>query len=603
MPNFYYILLGTLFFFSTQAHSQIFTKITDVNNPIVTDTGPANYTGASWVDFDNDDDLDLFVNNGTLYRNDGNETFVKLNTTIGDGVALTTGNGHSWADYDNDGDLDVYISSRLSYLYRNDGNEVFTRIETGDIGNGSANRGWSCAWADYNNDGYVDLAITHPAGFVPPTNTALNNHLFLNDGSPNFGLTRVTTGPIVTGPKTAYTVGTWSDFDQDGDMDYFVGAGPANGSTQPDFLYRNLLVENGSASFERILDSPLGTDQQDGQIWNWIDYDNDGDLDAYLTNWGGNRGGIANRLYRNDGGTFTRLTTGTIVTDAQVSLSSVWGDFDNDADLDCYVANDNNQPDRYYENNGDGSFTRNTNIALVTSNSRRGASAGDYDNDGDLDMYIIGPGAGKALYRNDTDNGNSWLNVTCVGTVSNKAAIGAKVKVRATINGQAVWQMREILTQNTFNGHNSLRAHFGLGEASTVDTLKIEWPSGMVDEITDFLPNKFVTVTEGGEVTSVEDEILLTPKAFTLGQNYPNPFNPTTSIEYTLATTSDISLKVYNIRGQEIRTLLSGLQSAGTHTIAWDGRDNFGKTVAGGVYIYRIKTGSLVQSNKMVLLK
>jgi len=144
------------------------------------------------------------------------------------------------------------------------------------------------AWGDLDNDGDLDLAVTHPAGFVPGAPTT--NHLYLNNGAPNYTFTRVTTGPIVTG-LSSYTVGTWSDYDNDGDIDYFVGAGPANGTTQPDFLYRNLLKETGTATFERITDAPIATDQQDGQVWNWIDYDNDGDLDAYVTNWGGATGG------------------------------------------------------------------------------------------------------------------------------------------------------------------------------------------------------------------------------------------------------------------------------------------------------------------------
>ena len=191
-------------------------------------------------------------------------------------------------------------------------------------------------------------------------------------------------------------MGTWSDYDNDGDMDYFIGAGPANGTTQPDFLYRNLLVETGIPNnFEPITDAPIATDLQDGQIWNWIDYDNDGDLDAYVTNYGG-PSGLANRLYRNDGGSFTSITSGAIVTDVDISLGSVWGDYDNDGDLDCYVTNDL-QPGRYYSNNGDGTFTSLTN-ALTTGPAHRGATAGDYDNDGDLDIYADGPsGAPIAL--------------------------------------------------------------------------------------------------------------------------------------------------------------------------------------------------------------
>ncbi|MGH7594781.1 MAG: FG-GAP-like repeat-containing protein [bacterium] len=579
--------------------SQTFTRITDASNPIIADGGPLEYSGASWVDFDNDNDLDLFVNNDKLYRNDGNGVFVKLATTLGNGQPIIAnqiiGNGNSWADYDNDGDLDCFISSATSFLYRNDGNSIFTKITSGAIGNGSANRGWACAWADYNNDGYVDLAITHPANFV--AGGATPNHLLRNDGPPNYTFTKITTGPIVTG-LAAYTVGTWSDFDSDGDMDYFIGAGPANGTTSPDYLYRNLLKESGSANFERITSGVMATDQQDGQVWNWIDYDNDGDLDAYLTNWGGPLGGLANRLYRNDNGTFTRLTADPIVTDVGISLSSVWGDFDNDGDLDCYVANDGNQADSYYRNNGNGSFTGVTNIVIASTLTHRGATAGDYDNDGDLDLLAVGPAAALALYRNDTPSGNHWLGLSCIGTTSNRTAISTKLRVKATINGHAIWQLREISAQNTFNGHNSLRQHFGLGNATMIDSLKIEWPSGLVEIQTNIAADQFLTMTEG--IVSVVDDTDAPTSltAFALHQNYPNPFNPSTIIGFSLPRATVVELIVFDLAGREVMKLASGFKSAGKHELAFEARH-----LSSGVYVYRLRTGDFVQSQKMILLR
>jgi len=522
--------------------SQTFTRITATSNPIIADGGPLEYSGASWVDFDNDNDLDLFVNNDKLYRNDGNSVFVKLATNLGNGQPIVAnqiiGNGNSWADYDNDGDLDCFISSATSFLYRNDGNAVFTKITSGAIGNGSANRGWACAWADYNNAGYVDLAITHPANFV--AGGATPNHLLRNDGPPNYTFTKITAGPIVTG-LAAYTVGTWSDFDADGDMDYFIGAGPATGATSPDYLYRNLLKETGSANFERITSGMIATDQQDGQVWNWIDYDNDGDLDAYLTNWGGPLGGLANRLYRNDNGTFTRVANDPIVTDMGISLSSVWG---------------------------------------------------DYDNDGDLDLLAVGPTTALALYRNDTPGGNHWFGLTCIGTTSNRAAIGTKVRVKATINGNAVWQLREVSAQNAFNGHNSLRQHFGLGNATVIDSLKIEWPSGKVDRLTNVAVDQFLTVTEG-MISAVDDtEASALPTAFALQQNYPNPFspngafgNPDTHIAFALPVASRVTLTVFEVNGRIVAELQRDqLNLAGHHEI------NFApQGLTSGIYFYELK--------------
>jgi hypothetical protein len=476
---------------SLPAQSQTFFKVPSAGNPILTDPS-SGYSGAAWIDMNGDGNLDLFVNNSFLYRGDGSGGFTKVPTAIGSGIAPTLGNGVTWGDYDNDGDLDAYIASRNSALYANDGSGSFTLVTAGEIGLTLANRGWSPAWGDFNADGNLDLAITHPAGFIP--GAPLTNHLFVNDGPPGYSFTRVTTGPIVTG-LDSYTVGSWSDFDGDGDLDYFIGAGPANGTLQPDYLYRNRLVETGTADFVPIVDAPIATEPQDGQLWNWVDHDNDGDLDAYLTNWSGGIGGLENRLYRNDGGTFSKITTGAIVTDSDSSLSSVWGDYDNDGDLDCFVANDQAQQDRYYSNNGDGTFTSLTNT-LTEIVTHRGASAGDYDNDGDLDLFVDGPGlGGRSLFRNDTANGNHWLKLSLVGVDSNTSGIGAKVRATARIGGTEVTQLREVSAQNTFNGHNSLVVHFGLGDATIVDGVVVEWPSGHVQTLWGVAPDRSLAVT------------------------------------------------------------------------------------------------------------
>ncbi len=591
--------------------AQTFTEVTNNTNPVVTASGPGGYSGASWIDYDNDDDIDLFINNSSLFRNDGpdgngEQLFTRITSSnIGLGIPINTGNGNTWADYDNDGYIDCFISSSPSFLYRNNGDGTFTLFNQGDIGEGSANRGWASAWADYNNDGYVDLAITHPAGFVGFP--ALKNHLFLNDGPPNHTFTRITNSPISSGPNAPYTVGTWSDFDQDGDQDYFIGSGPANGSTAPDFLFRNLLSETGVAEFERITQGVIATDAQDGQVWNWIDYDNDGDLDAYLTNWTG----ATNRLYRNDNGTFTRINGIPMVTDPGSSLSSVWGDFDNDGDVDVYVANDSGVNDRYYQNNGDGTFTAITGIPITASLTHRGASAGDYDNDGDLDLIAVGPGAALKLYRNDTDNGNNWININCIGLISNRSAIGVKVRAKAVINGNPVWQIREIQAQNNFNGQNDLRVHFGFGDATTIDSIRIEWPSRHLNILTNVSTNQFLTVMEDSTTTGIEDSPLgNVPKGFSLAQNYPNPFNPETTIEYTIPTTSTVTLKVYNQLGQLVNILVDTNQSAGTKAVQWNGNNFSGTPVSSGIYIYKLQaipnsatSQRFLETRKMLLLK
>ncbi len=591
----------------TPATAQTFVLVTDPQNPIVTDQGHAapHYFGSSWIDFDGDGDQDLFVAQDQLYENLGGGNFERLTDTgIGSGQVTSPGfsmAGNSWVDFDNDGDLDALLSGERSFLYENDGSNNFSPILTGVIGMGAAHRGWACAWADYNNDGALDLAITHPAGFIPG-GAATENHLLLSDGPPNYTFTEVAGNPIVTG-LDSYTVGSWSDYDDDGDMDYFVGSGPA-GSQQPDNLYRNLLAETGSPDFERITDAPIGTEQQDGQLWNWIDYDNDGDLDGFLTNWSGGVGGLENRLYRQDaGGVFTAIQSGAIVTDGDISLSSTWGDFDNDGDLDCFVSNDGNQLDRYYQNQGDGTFTRIDATPLATTpGAHRSSSAADYDDDGDLDLFVNGALSLRALYRNDTDNGNGFLNLTLRGTDSNWSAIGAKVRVKATLFGQTVWQMREVSSQNAFNAHNSLRQHFGLGDAVAVDSLVVEWPSGNVDVMVGVEANQFLTLFEGGN-TGLATELAPVPARAHLS-NFPNPFNPHTMLRYELGQAAVVSVLIYDTGGHLVRTLVDAQATdAGAHEVAWNGRGDAGREQPSGVYHATLRSSAGSSQRRLVLVR
>lgn len=594
------LFLAAEILFVINIYAQSFTQVTDITNPIVTASAPAGYVGISWIDYDNDNNLDLFINNNILFKNTGGGSFTKISTDIGSGQILGTGNaGNSWADFDNDGDLDVYICSSTSFLYRNDGGNIFTKITTGEIGNGSANRGWACAWGDYDSDGFVDLVITHPAGFVGLP--ALNNNLLKNDRTGNF--TRITSTDV-TKEFQPFTVASWSDYDNDNDLDLFIGTGPANGVSATDFIFQNELAETGNANLKKINSGPLATTLRDGQVWNWIDYDNDGDLDVYITNWGGAHfpAGLPNDLYRNDGGTFAKITNQTIALDRKVSLASIWEDFDNDGDLDCYVANDVNGLDSYYRNAGNGTFGSIVNLSILSSQSKRSASAGDYDNDGRVDLVTIGPSS-ISLFHNDTENSNNWISFSLEGKVSNRSAIGAKIRVKANIGGNSYWQMREISAQNSFNSQNDLRAHFGLGDAAQIDTLKVEWPSGQVDLASNISANSFYKFVEGEGIASTTDigEVSdYIPSGYSLEQNYPNPFNPTTIITYTIPDASGafVSLKIYDILGNEIADLINEQKPEGRYQINFDA-----KNLSSGIYYYQLIAGNFVQTKKLLLLR
>ena len=494
----YFTLMEILLFLPGSA--QTFQIVNDPANAItlpVNWTSSQSYVGAAWIDFDGDHDLDLAMGRNELYRNDGGGIFTKIITGSFGSSALSQGeSGMTWADYDNDGDLDVYLVGLRSDLYQNNQGQ-FTRVSSGTIGQGSIYNAWAASWGDYDNDGFVDLVLAAPFAF---NNITTSNLLFHNNGDGSFS--RIDTGAVVS-QHAPFTVPSWFDYDQDGDIDLFIASGPANGTIAQDYFYRNLLTETGSAVFEPMTDN-FAVESRDGQNINWIDYDNDGDLDMYATNYVGNTGGFRNSFYRNDGGSFSRITTGAIATDADVSLGNIWEDFDNDGYIDCFITNQAGRPNRFYHNNGDGTFTRLNNTGLSDDvNIHVGSSAGDYDLDGDLDLFVWStPGASRRLFRNELNNGNHWADFELVGTVSNRASIGATIRIKAVIGGTSVWQTRILSAQNSFMGQTGLFPHFGLGSTTTIDSVVVTWPSGTVKILTAIPADQFIVLTESTDSTA-----------------------------------------------------------------------------------------------------
>lgn len=475
-----------------------FTKIT--TGPVATDPDYSN-TG-NWVDYDNDGDLDLFVAKGgvdwngplrrnALYRNDGNGTF----TTITNGpVVLDVEESimSVWGDYNNDGHLDLFVanlglgfdgSGFRNSFYRNTGDGTFTKITTGPIPNDGGVH-LAGAWGDYDNDGHLDLVVGNYNG---------QRLVYHNNGDETF--TRITQGPLVT-DVTAIQAISAADYDNDGDLDFFF----AN-SAYPPGPGRNSLYRNeGRGTFTRITTGHPVTESAINSSGLWGDYDNDGDLDLFVCNFEGR-----NFLYQNNGdGTFVKISSGAIVADAGQHGYAAWGDYDNDGFLDLFVTlgQVNGENNRLYHNNGDGTFTRITTGVIVTDGGHSmGGDWGDYDNDGFLDLFVANTlEENNFLYHND-GNTNRWLKVKLVGTVSNRAAIGAKVRVQASLGGTARRQLREISTGSGLGGH-ILIAHFGLRDAQKADLVRIEWPSGIVQELRDVPGNQTLTVTEPSRLST-----------------------------------------------------------------------------------------------------
>jgi enediyne biosynthesis protein E4 len=509
-------LLGLLPFI---AFSQAFVKVTDPTNPITNYTFPSDYIycGAAWTDVDNDGDIDLFAAPDRLFENLGGGKFQTKSTSIGAGISPGGWPfaGCSWADADNDGDTDCFLAFANSRLYLNNGSGSFSAHNTAPLN--AANKSWAGALGDFNGDHLVDIALAKP---IDPNNPG-RSKLFVSNGK----LTWESKGGLeFTDTDAPFTVPAWADFDDDGDYDLFIASGPAfTGATDFDFIYRNNLKETQSPTLERIKNLPFAAELQDGQSYGFVDYDNDGHLDICLANYQY----APNRLYRNTGaGVWTSVATPFTAPAQNFNLSNAWGDFDNDGDLDVIFTRDNDLPARLFLNDGTGLFTLDAGSAVSQQRGTSGASIGDYDNDGDLDVFLSGKTdgpRGRALFRNDLTGPNHWVSFKLTGVESNRTALGARVRIKVKIKGKSMWLRRDVSAQNTFQGHNDLRVHFGLGDAAVIDSFEVRFPSGKITACQGMATDRFYTIVEkngvwDGCATPVMEVVLASPLRLS-----PNP--------------------------------------------------------------------------------
>ncbi|MCP4704521.1 MAG: hypothetical protein GY865_07915, partial [candidate division Zixibacteria bacterium] len=222
------------------------------------------------------------------------------------------------------------------------------------------------------------------------------------------------------------------------------------------------------------------------------------------------------------------------------------GDFDNDGDLDLFITS--NPLNFLWLNNNDGTFIKVASGDIVTDTAwSHGAACSDYDHDGDLDIYVANWSDDNNFLYQNIGNTNNWLNIKCVGIISNKSAIGSKVRLKAVINDSPTWLLREISTQTGCWGQNSLDVHFGLGDATIIDSIKIEWPSGQITDIlTDVTPNQFITITETicGDVNEDQDIDILDIVYLI---NYKYKAGPSVVPEYVADVNSDENIDILDI--------------------------------------------------------
>ena len=483
-------LIGVMMtiFLMASAGAQTFIKITE--GPVVTDQ--ANFLGGAWADYDDDGFIDLLVAAGAevfgqapaFYHNLDGTNFVKLTMNdVGEVVGTRPYCGWAqWGDFNNDGNLDLleigwngdWSSGNRFFLGQPD--HTFTWV-TEDIGVNPLREGpWQCALVDYDNDGRLDIYQT--TGWVEGFAGNSRDVLCRNLGNGTFEPVWSPTGAI-----TDTQFGCWADYDNDGDRDLWLcNYDFAAGQSATSQFYRN----NGNGTFSDDL-TDIEIPAAPFFYGAWGDYDNDGFQDFLC----------GTTLFHNDrNGRFTAVLANP------AGGPGLWADYDNDGDLDfvTHLWSGVRQPSRFYRNDGGGVFTQ---VDLGPPSHDVPANEtvptwGDYNNDGFLDLFVATRGNPRGvnfLYRNSGlagGNTNHWLIVKPRGTTSNRSAIGAKVRVRATIRGTDTWQLREI-QGGTFD---DLRAHFGLGDATGAATVRIEWPSGTVQELTNVAVDQILPVTE-----------------------------------------------------------------------------------------------------------
>ena len=540
--------------FAVQAQLQ-FPDFTKVDTGAITQLWGGHGTSTCF-DMDNDGDLDLFVGNSAVYadrifstfKNESNGFFIEMPAFV---TNLDNKMVSSFGDIDNDGDVDIFVGRPYYTLkvYTNNGYGNFQF----DNSIYSLNSEFYPVLLDLNNDGFLDAVTIDKWGKVSYNN---GNGGFLDQI--NLGLFQVQNNVILHGVS-------WGDVDNDGDFDFYGGYSASNENGIPINL---CYINNGDGSFVQFdPTSIIVEDTCTTPCVNWVDYDNDGDMDLYVNNFSCDNSLPA--LYENLGDMqFTKHVIVDEIYRHSFANSAVWGDLDNDGDLDLYISVENNELpfgggtsatpyNIIYLNEGNGQFTNILDHPLALEDSHT-ALLFDHDNDGDLDVLLSRYSWSNDGYNNlfeNEGNDNSWIVITCEGMTSNKSAIGTRIQAKAFVNGKHTTQTREITPINGHQSYANLRVHFGFDTTDMIDTLIIRWPSGIVDTYFDVEANEFYWAMEDAYLAPVGiGEHHQNQKTI---NSYPNPFTTSTTIEYKLNSPGNIQIIIYNQLGVQVELIES----------------------------------------------
>jgi hypothetical protein len=548
--------------------------------------------GVACFDFNNDGYEDIYMTGGTnrdqLFENNQNGTFSEVGISAGlsitgsvKTVGVTTG------DIDNDGDRDLFITTSENHnnlLFLNNGNSTFTDIS---ISAGIIDSSWStsASFGDFNRDGYLDIYVSNYVNYfdLPFYNFLISgtlNKLYLNNNNNTFSDVTMGTSAFNNGGALATS---FTDFDNDNDVDILIGN---------DFgvLYGgNALLRNDypASTFVDISNSS-GIDQEINAMGIAVgDYDEDLDLDYYITNM------MGNLLHTNNNDETFNEDAASLGVNAGNTVS--WGtfffDYDHDSYLDLFVASGGvmsvapPQLNELFQKQQSGIFTSVGLIEGITDTCRsRGAAYGDLDNDGDLDLMVINTyfdtvlAKNASVYKNEMISINNWIKIDLVGTISNRDAFGSHIRVVA--NGRS-W-IREIGGGSSYLSQNSSIAHFGLGSNLLIDSIIVSWPSGYTQIETNINSNQVVTIIEDDFTELHEndnnDGIVV----------YPNPVN--SILKCAIPKSRGVSLiELYTIQGEVIDSFIPN--SGPEYVIDT-------KKFADGIYYLHIKC-----TNRLVIKK
>ncbi len=414
------------------------------------------------------------------------------------------------ADYDKNGKTDLLYGDGHGVTFMrasNDGNS-FTLLATDDYVFSQRSN-----FVDINNDGHLDAFVCHD---VQP------NVYYINDGSGDFTFYQSSVTPDAPYSLGQYSSGgdygsIWIDYNNDGKIDMFTAKCGGETARRTNQMHTN----NGDFTYTENatslnLDDPM-------QTWSstWGDYDNDGDMDVFV---GASSG--SHKLMRNNGAPnydFTDVTAGAGIV-APTGHENVSYDIDNDGYLDI-ISNGS-----IMYGKGDLTFEDADNSQINYKNG----SFGDLNNDGFIDTYY-----NQNIYYN-LGNGNNWIKINTVGTVSNANGIGARVVLTTNTSTQ----IRDVRSGEGFEFMSSLTTHFGLGSEDTIASVTVYWPSGIVDTVNNPTPNSSIVIVENSTL-SVEDQELQDVSI------YPNPVEDI----LTISTGADLTSRtatVFDINGKRV---------------------------------------------------